>query len=227
VIDTNNDGILDSFFVNFGKVTNNVTRVETAPNPLINQISISVIGIITNSASNINMNTITSSTVCTYFNSFNYYNITSSTAVTIVEPFLTMSKTLSEFAYSFIEAGNVASYTLTITHTGAFKSATFNINVTDLLSSELALVPGSVTTCTGTVATGVTNTTVLVYPATYLTIMNPLLVITYSATITYLAPVSSLVWNTVNLDWSSAPTSTSPLSSLLSPLSSLVFPGLT
>lgn len=209
--DTNGDTIPDTIIIDFGNVTNFHADVETAPNATADQVSIAITGLVMDYSTNTNLKVITSSAVCTYSNTLNNFTITNTLPVTVVEPILGVTKTISGYAYPFVEAGNTVLYSLAVIHVPTSKSAAFNINVTDFLSPGLQLVPGSVKTRTGSVVADVqANNTVLVHPLTYLTTMNPLLVITYNATITTLAAANSLVNNTVGVEWSSSPTSNPP-----------------
>lgn len=207
LIPTDNDenGNADTFVVDFGDIINHNPNVQFAPNVTLDQISISIVGRIVDNDQNQNMKAITSTAACAYSNTFDNYTVSSDLSLTIVEPFLNVAKSVTAYAYPFVEAGNTVAYSLLVTHSTTSKSAAFNIDVSDSLSSLLLLVPDSIKTRTGTVDY-VSNTTVLVHPATYPIIMNPLLVISYNATITYLAPVSTQVPNTVVISWSSAPT---------------------
>jgi uncharacterized repeat protein (TIGR01451 family)/fimbrial isopeptide formation D2 family protein len=119
--------------------------------------------------------------------------------VTVREPVLTVSKAVDD---STPAPGQVLTYTLTLTHTGASTADALDVTLTDTLPSGLTLVGGSASIAPSGAVTE---------SAGSLTASVPSLALGNGVTITYRALVSgalsfgSALTNTVNVQWTSLP----------------------
>lgn len=110
-------------------------------------------------------------------------------AVTIVEPLLTIAKTANP---TTLDNGDIVTYTVVVTGTaGGTRSTAFDLVITDIVPSELTLLPATMTISTGTITnTGnvITGTALSLAPGVAMTL-------TYSArldNLTFGTPITNL-----------------------------------
>lgn len=121
--------------------------------------------------------------------------------LTVRLPSMTIEKEAK--APSYLQAGDVIQYTVTLGHSGSSSSPAYSIIVSDLLaSSSLELVAGSVVSSKGGIVTG--DEIIIVQPDTMPTTSSDL-VITYNATLAIVAESATHVYNYVGAQYSSAP----------------------
>jgi hypothetical protein len=177
---------------NFGILLNVFDRIVKGVNDTIT-ITVMVI-VVNNPTYNYNDLTITSSFTLIY-SSTTAQSISSSVAVLIVEPSLSMSQSVVTQAYP--EAGDVQAYTITIGQNSDSYSPAFNSIVTNTFSTVLHLIPGSIDIIGGKGSVAVIgnqtgDTTMVVNLNTYLS-SNPVIYITYKAYLTNASLASSTI----------------------------------
>ena len=126
-----------------GTVTNVPDNKVTTGDTLVFQLT----GLIPNVSSNV----AGSHPVATATVNYPYGPVSATSAVTIVEPQLTIVQNLSR---NIVDAGDVINATLVITHSGGTSHVACSLDVDSLVSSGFTLVPGSVKTSLGTIASG-------------------------------------------------------------------------
>lgn len=197
------DGILDTAVFMFGTITN-------LPYSASNDIVIRIIGLVVDNTANANGNALTTSAIFSYGNGTNTITLpTTYATVNVVLPVLSISK-VARPASSYVEAGGIIQYTVTITNTGT--SPAYVIVISDpVTSAYLTLVANSVTSSVGagsvTTGNGGTDTSIVVKPSNSLTTGSSI-TITYNATLTSAVRASTLVPNTAKVVYQSAPNST-------------------
>jgi fimbrial isopeptide formation D2 family protein len=144
---------------------------------------------------------------------FTYNNATSAFVITppaigpfvIIEPSLTITKTARPL--TGVQAGTPIYYSLVIDHTAVSNAPAYGQVVVDLLTKELNLTIGSVTTTSGDIQGGqlAGNTSVYVLPFTSFP-SDPPINITYSATVNTLAQTNSNITNVATLYYFSTTT---------------------
>ena len=125
---------------------------------------------------------------------------------TVVAPRLDITK---DTPFTVGDAGDVASYTITIQHNAASTSSAYNVTLTDLIEPGLALV-GTPTTTAGTLSVSGGNT--LNLSLAQYDLGSAPITITYQARLTDAVINGQVVNNTANLAYSSAPTNGTALS---------------
>ena len=124
-------------------------------------------------------------------------------AIDVVEPQLDIQKTASP---NNGDAGDIITYTLTLSHTAASQAAAYGLVINDILQSDIRLVAGSVIASAGTITTGNGggDTTVRVDLATY-TLGSAPVTITYQGQLQNTVAAGTNESNTVNLSYGSLP----------------------
>lgn len=197
-VDTNGDGIRDSIVFDFG------SAVDTPPF-VNNTVVVEVIALVVNTPSNVPTTTLPTTCTLRYSNGVTPYSTSSPSIIfTVVGPKLLAQTTATPS--TGVQAGDIISYTLTIWHdTPTSTSAAFNIDVIDLMSRQVSLVPGSVTTSTGYVGlgNGSSDTTISVFPATFN--IGDVLTVTYQGVLTSSVPTHGYVSDTASVVYYTSP----------------------
>jgi large repetitive protein len=203
-----NDGVLDTVRWNFGLVTNRADNIESEDDLIVFQI----VARVPNEPANQPRDVLINLAQTQYSRADGSTGLViQSEAVEIVGPELNVDKTAS---ITTGDAGDVVTYTVTITHEALSTSSAFALVLADLLEPNLQLVVGSVTTSLAgaTVVRGNTagDTTVEVTLGELLRPSDPLLpaqvlTITYQAELADTVRPGTVIPNTAELDWQSAP----------------------
>ena len=207
VSDPNDDGILDRIVWNFGLVTNLADNIENADDLIVFEVVARVPNLPTNQPGDVLINLAQAQ----YSRADGSTRLVTQTeAIEIVAPRLDIDKTPS---IASGDAGDLVTYTVTVSHEALSTSDAFGLVLTDLLDPRLSLVAGTVTTSIAgaTVVSGNTagDTTVRVdlaqlrgpdalLPAETFTV-------TYQARLTDAVRPGTTVPNTADLGWQSAP----------------------
>ena len=193
------DGLDDRVVFNFGTVVNSFDNIVNGSDIIIVEVIARVVDLPANSAGDVLVNTGTMD--------YGTGQVSDTVSVEIVEPVLQIAKTVND---STVDAGQIVTYTLVVTHTTNSTGPAFDVVVTDPLAAGLALIPGSVTTTSGSVTTGNQN------GDTSLSVDIPSLLLGQTATITYQARIigppsanapatGSTVTNTATINYTSNP----------------------
>jgi fimbrial isopeptide formation D2 family protein/uncharacterized repeat protein (TIGR01451 family) len=190
---------------NFGTVINLGDNVVNE----LDQITVDVVGKVTNVPENVAGTLVTNTATLQYDNG----TITDDAVAEIVEPILDIQKDATP---AQVDASSVVIYTVVVSHVlppngpPTSTAAAFNVLIQDLLNAgNLQLIPGTVTV-TGSLGATVTlgnnpgDTTIRVQDAVLL--LGETLTITYRARVTGAPAPGSTVPNTATLDWSSSDT---------------------
>jgi uncharacterized repeat protein (TIGR01451 family)/fimbrial isopeptide formation D2 family protein len=192
--DTNGNGVLDAITMNFGNVVN-------APADLLTDASDRIVVEFQAIVSASNVNAAGDSQSNSAFTTSNgLQGNTALAPVTLVEPKLDITKSTPFISG---DAGDQATYTVTIHQNAASTAAAYNVTVTDLLPPGVVLVPGSAATTAGSV-TAVGNLITLTVP-TFL-LGAPDITLTYAATLADSVFNGQVIPNTANLTYASQPT---------------------
>ncbi|MEQ1860175.1 MAG: isopeptide-forming domain-containing fimbrial protein, partial [Chthoniobacteraceae bacterium] len=124
---------------------------------------------------------------------------------TLVEPVLGVTKAL---VVSGTDAGDAVQYTITITNAGGNNATAYDINVLDLLDTDILL--NDVTLGSGIVVAGATVTSNTSTTSNLNLVLDALaagssLTITLNAQVAATAPAGSTVTNSTNITWTSTP----------------------
>lgn len=206
--DTDGDEIADSFTFQLGQIINSRQDFQQQPNFTTDQMIITVVGRVKDVPVNYNQRSLITNSSYVYDNTVKITTLPGIVNVTVVEPFVDVYKTIVAYAYPFVEASNVVTYSLTVNHSSNSSSVAYNVEITDALPPQLSLVPGSVQSNYGEVITqekGAPENTVIVRPGMLFSTTRPFLSIQYQAILTYLSPVGDDVTNTVFAKWDSSP----------------------
>ena len=193
------DGLDDRVVFNFGTVVNAFDNIVNGGDIIIVEVVARVVDLPANSTGDVLANT--------GIMDYGTGQISDTVSVEIVEPVLQVAKTVND---ATVDAGQIVTYTLVVTHANNSTGPAFDVIVTDPLAVELALIPGSVTTTLGSVITGNQN------GASTLSVEIPSLLLGQTATITYQARVvgppsanapatGSTVTNTATINYTSNP----------------------
>ena len=128
---------------NLGVVTNVPDNKVTTGDTIVFQLT----GLIPNVSSNVaGSHPAAMATV-----SYPYGPVSATSAITVVEPQLTIVQNVSR---ANVDAGDVVNSSLVISHSGGTSHVAFSLDLDSLVSPGLTLVPGSVKTNLGTIVTG-------------------------------------------------------------------------
>ncbi|MBP3959943.1 isopeptide-forming domain-containing fimbrial protein [Gemmata sp. G18] len=180
---------------NFGTVVNAPDNVTDARD----QIVVDVVGRVTDLPENVSGQQVTNTATLNY----GFGTISDTAVADIVEPALDIQKSVSPAS---ADAGDVLTYTVTVTHLPQSTAPAFEVAVRDLLNAgNLELIPGTVTASGSSVAlvsngngTGDTTVTVVALLA-----LGETLTITYQARLTGAPLPGAVVPNTATLDYTS------------------------
>ena len=128
---------------NLGTVTNVPDNKVTTGDTIVFQLT----GLIPNVSSNV----AGSHPVATATVNYPYGPVSATSAITVVEPQLTIVQNVSR---ANVDAGDVVNSNLVISHSGGTSHVAFSLDLDSLVSPGLTLVPGSVKTSLGTIVTG-------------------------------------------------------------------------
>ncbi|MBR0649618.1 isopeptide-forming domain-containing fimbrial protein [Roseomonas terrae] len=210
VSDTNGDGLLDTIIWNLGFVTNLADNAVTSADILVFEVE----GRVVNRPSNAPGDQLTNSALLEYTRAADPNGLlTASASVEIVSPELTIDKA-ADIATG--DAGDIVTYTVTITHDQLSTSDGYNLVLTDTLAPGLQLVAGSVTatlanslgTFSIRVGNGVGDMRVevaLSQLSEALALADGVLTVTYQARLTDSVRHDDVLTNTASLTWQSAP----------------------
>lgn len=203
-----NDGVLETVRWNFGLVENVADNIESEDDLIVFEVVARVPDVPANQPSDVLINL----AQVQYSRADGSTRLVTQTeAVEIVGPELNVDKTAS---VATGDAGDVVTYTLTVTHEQLSTSSAFGLVLTDLLEPNLQLVAGSVTTSLSgaTVArgNGAGDTTVEVLLDELVRPSDPRLpaqslTVTYQAVLADTVRPGTTIPNTAQLDWQSAP----------------------
>ncbi|MBX9699469.1 MAG: isopeptide-forming domain-containing fimbrial protein, partial [Acetobacteraceae bacterium] len=201
--DSNADGILDRVAWDFGLVTNLADNIQDAEDLIVVRVVARVIDVPANQPGDLLVNT--GQAQYTRANGSTAL-ITQTETVRIVGPELAITKTPLPGSG---DAGDLVTYTLTISHVGGVSSAdAYALTLTDLLEPRLALVAGSVTASIpgAIVVTGNApgDTTIRVTLDQY-ALGAAAFTITYQARLTDAVRPGTSIPNSADLAWQSAP----------------------
>lgn len=127
--------------------------------------------------------------------------------LSIVEAFLDISSTATTPSPSFIEAGNIVTYTTVVSHTSSSTTTAYTLEIVDTLSQYVRLVAGSVTTSTGVISSGNTDGDEHIAVSVDSLLLSESVTITYQAEIVTSSIASSSFSNDASLTFLSAPRS--------------------
>ena len=193
--DTDADTLNDRVVLDFGSVLNTPDGVSNSGD----EIEVLVTGRVVDAPANANSDVLTNTATI----DFGSGQTIATADVEIIEPVLQIDKTGNP---TTAPAGSNVNYTLVVTHTASSTSDAFGVVVADLLAdTNLTLVPGSVTTSTGTVTTGndAADTTVAVDIGDFA--RGATVTITFSGLVNPELSGGIAVNNTSGLAWDSLP----------------------
>lgn len=144
------DGFFDTAVFSFGNITNTPEGVQKGPN---DTIWVEIVFVVLEHEANTNnlapeikfnwmWNTLKA------YEDDNYY-----LKVTVAAAVLAVSKTIQNTPSTW-EAGGIVHYMISVTHAAGSRSAAFDIELFDILTPYLALIPGSVNISSGTIVSG-------------------------------------------------------------------------
>ena len=189
--DAHNDRVL----FNFGNVLNTPDNVANG----LDQIVVEIVARVENVGANTSGDSLVNRASLNYGNG----TVAATAAVDVVEPQLDIQKTATP---NNGDAGDLITYTLTLSHTAASQAAAYGLVISDILQSDIRLVAGSVTASTGTITTGNGggDTSVRIDLATY-TLGSAPVTITYQGQLQNTVVSGTNESNTVNLSYGSLP----------------------
>ena len=135
----------DNIWYNFTKINNPLVG-ENEGGTVTLEVQVVVADVITNVASA--TPTTTGSLVSQLANS------TRAITLSIVEATINATTTATTLAPTYVEAGNVVAYTISISHAVGSSTSAYNLSIADTLSSFVSLSAGSVKTSAGSVVEG-------------------------------------------------------------------------
>lgn len=193
--DTDLDLMHDRVVLDFG----NVVNIPDGVSNLNDVIEVQVTAQVADALDNSNGQTLTNTTIVDYGTG----QATSNATVEIVEPVLQIDKSGN---LSTGPAGSTVTYTLVVSHANSSTADAYDLTISDPLTDpNMRLVPGSVTTSSGTVTVG--NGTA----DTSITVTAGTLALADTITISFQAVINPdlgsgvAVNNTSNLNWDSFP----------------------
>ncbi len=189
------DALNDRVVFNFGTVLNTPDNLANG----LDQIVVEIVARVENVGANTSGDTLINRASLNFGNG----TVAATAAVDIVEPQLDIQKTA---APNNGDAGDIITYTLTLSHTAASQAAAYGLVIGDLLQSDIHLVAGSVTTTAGAITTGNGggDTTLRIDLATY-TLGSAPITITYQGQLQNTVVAGTTEANTVNLSYASLP----------------------
>lgn len=195
---SNHGPVNDTITFNLGIVSNHPPNSD-------NRIILEIIALVVDEPFNSNSVALAAQCMFNYSNTLDVYTLTQpKISFTIVEPKLLVNNTATP--NSNIQAGNIVSYNLTIWHAPASSSVAFDLNIVDLMSNLLTLIPGTVTCTIGQIAKGnaANDTTISIVVGNFAP-NSGVIYITYKANLTNLAPPNSIVPDSPNVFYFSSP----------------------
>ena len=137
------DALHDRVVFNFGNILNTPDNVANG----LDQIVVEIVARIENVGANTSGDSLVNRASLNYGNG----TVAATAAIDVVEPQLDIQKTASP---NNGDAGDIITYTLTLSHTAASQAAAYGLVITDILQSDIQLVAGSVTASAGSITTG-------------------------------------------------------------------------
>ncbi len=140
VTDTGANGNTDSVVLSFGTVRNAADGVNDAKDQIVIELQAKAVDVAANQTGDVLRNAVTVTTDNT--------SATATADVDFVQPLLDIQKNAS---FSTGDAGDVATYTITIRHLPGSTAAAYNLVIGDVLQPGVQYIPGSAWSSTGTV----------------------------------------------------------------------------
>ncbi len=199
--DTTNDTIADTTVFNCTRLTNSPDGTSQGTN---DTLVVEVLVLVLNISGNVDGRVLHSFAEVTYKGTTNYTLTADPVSITVIEPAINVNKTA--YPYEDVQAGDVVTYTITLSHLPISTAPGYDIVVRDDLSQLLELVVGSVIPPEGAEVisgNGEGNTSIVVRPAVFVNTASPI-IITYNATITSSVHIGTTVYNYAHLDYYSS-----------------------
>ena len=190
--DSDNDGNAETVTYSFGTVTNTADNVSDAKDQIVVEIQARAENLATNQNADVLRN---SAQAVTNFSQSN----TATVDVDFVQPELDIQKSTT---FTTGDAADVATYTVTIRHTGNSTNAAYNIAMGDILAPGISLVPGSAATNRGSISETGGNISLNLASLA----LNESVTITYRAKLADTVVNGQTIRNTATLDYQTDPT---------------------
>ncbi len=142
VSDSNANGTTDRLVVDFGTVHNQWDNVSNAKDQIVIRLQAKAVDVAANEPGDVLVNDVTVTTDNT--------STSAHADADFVQPHLLVDKSTP---FTSGDAGDVATYTITISHAADSHSNAYDVNLVDLLAPGLQMVAGSATTTAGTLST--------------------------------------------------------------------------
>jgi uncharacterized repeat protein (TIGR01451 family)/fimbrial isopeptide formation D2 family protein len=179
-----------------------------------NSITVEIVAIVDPSATGPARGTsIPNNATLSYNNGAGVVTVTDLTppSVTVIEPTLQIVKdadtnsTLPGFQNTAVDAGDIITYTVVISHTAASNAAAHDLLIADAIPAGLQLIVGSVTATSGSITSGNTagDTGVGINVGTLS--VGQSVTVTYQARVTNAATFGSTITNAANMTYDSIP----------------------
>lgn len=189
--DGNGNGNAETIRLSFGNVENTADNVVDGNDRIVIRLQARVVDHAANSGGQVLVN-----------QGIAEANGQSSTAVTasaeVVEPRLVIDKTSSVAGGTPLDAGAEVTYTITITHADANSGPAYDLALSDLLPSGMALVAGSLSSSAGNISS-VGNTVTLTVPK--LLVGDGAITVTYRAILLDSVTPGQTLTNTATLNY--------------------------
>lgn len=189
--DGNGNGNAETIRITFGNVENTADNVVDGNDRIVIRLQARVVDHAANTGGQVLVN-----------QGIAEANGQSSTAVTasaeVVEPRLVIDKTSSVAGGTPLDAGAEVTYTVTITHADANSGPAYDLALSDLLPSGMALVAGSLSTSVGSISS-VGNTVTLTVPK--LLVGDAAITVTYRAILLDSVTPGQTLTNTATLNY--------------------------
>lgn len=194
--DSNFDGVRETITFNFGTIVNTPPFVN-------NTIVLEVIAMVVNIDANMPGVRLPANCSLVYSNGIAKNQIDSSHEFLIVGPKLLTSTVASPTTN--LTAGAEVTYKVLVWQDPSSTSAAFSINIVDLFSRELEIVPSTITTSAGSVATGnIAGETVSVIVDSF-DLKDNNITVSYKARLTTAVPINGNVQDSVTVYYDSSP----------------------
>ena len=217
IVDTNGDGIANRLIVDFGTITNSATSTDPDPDAesIVLILRAQVMNVPQTDDGDVNVNGAAVTFTVGDTPVFDLDNASTAT-VTIHEPAIDVSKTATT-PDSTTDAGDVVTYTLTLSHDTISSADGFALDLTDQLPAGMELIAGSATVdggapvfgldplVAGDVMLDVANNRVLV--SGFDLGLHQIVTITYQARVANDVVAGQALTNTVDLTYKSLPAS--------------------
>ncbi|HVW56608.1 MAG TPA: isopeptide-forming domain-containing fimbrial protein [Rhizobiaceae bacterium] len=217
IVDTNGDGIANRLIVDFGTITNTATSTDPDPDAesIVLILRAQVMNVPQTDDGDVNVNGAAVTFTVGDTPVFDLDNASTAT-VTIHEPAIDVSKTATT-PDSTTDAGDVVTYTLTLSHDAISSADGFALDLTDQLPAGMELIAGSATVdggapvfgldplVAGDVMLDVANNRVLV--SGFDLGLHQIVTITYQARVANDVVAGQALTNTVDLTYKSLPAS--------------------